>query len=83
MPLQTKTPPTVIAAAAVLVTDRRRHLPPCTPAHPRKQLSHTSALASSVSYGGQMLSTGADDSRAYSHARHLILMRCSIVDIIK
>jgi len=25
---------------------------------------------------GQMSSTGADDGRAYSHARHLILMRC-------
>jgi len=26
---------------------------------------------------GQMSSTGADDGRAYSHARHLILMRCT------
>ena len=36
-----------------------------------------------VSYGdmyagrGQMSSTGADDGRAYSHARHLILMACT------
>jgi len=75
--------PTITAAAAdVLVTDRCRHLPPRTPAPPRKQLSRTSVLAR-VSYGGmcpgtgQMSSTGADDGRAYSHARHLILMRCA------
>jgi len=66
-----------------LVTDRRRHLPPRTRAPPRKQLSHMSALAR-VSYRGgmcpgrgQMSSTGADDDRTYSHARHLILMCCT------
>ena len=82
MPLQTKTPTTITAAAAaaVLVTDRRRHLPSLTPTPPQKQLSRTSILTG-VSYGGmypgrgQMSSTGADESRVYSHARHLILMR--------
>jgi len=70
VPLHTKIPPTITAdAAAVLVTDIRRHLPPRTPAPPRKPLSRTSALAS-VSYGGHVskeranASTGADDGRA-------------------
>jgi len=57
--LQTKIPPTITAAtAAVLVTDRRRHLPPRTPAPPR-QLSRISALAR-VSYGGHVSGKGAN-----------------------
>jgi len=60
-------------------------LPGHTRPLPRKQPSRTSLsglLQATVSYGGgmypgrgQMSSTGADDGRAYSHARHLILMR--------
>ena len=60
MPLQTKTPPTITAAAAALfVTDGRRHLPPCTPAPPRKPLSCASAQAR-VRYRGHLYGEGAN-----------------------
>jgi len=56
----TKTPPIITAAAAAaLVTDRHRHLPPRTPAYPRKQLSRTSNLAR-VSYRGHVSGEGAN-----------------------
>jgi len=46
-------PPTITAAAAaLLVTDRRRHVPCRTPAPPRKQLSCTSSALARVSYEG-------------------------------
>ena len=50
MPRHTITDAAAAADVGLVVTDRRRHLPPRTLAPPRKQLSCTSALAR-VSYG--------------------------------
>ena len=44
-------PPSItVAAAALLVTDRCRHVPPRTPAPPRKQLSRILSALARVSY---------------------------------
>ena len=67
-----------------------RHLPPRTPAPPEATVAYVCPGLDGWSWGGlvmggqwgmypgreQMSSTGADDGRAYSHARHLILMCC-------
>jgi len=59
-------PPTITAAAAaLLVTDRRRHVPRRTPAPPRKQLSRTSCALARVSYGGGMWGRYCSEQRRH------------------
>ena len=80
-----QTPPTITAAAAaaaaaVLVGLTDADI--CPLAHPplpenncRVRLPWRGLVTGHVSGEWQMSSTGADDGRAYSHARRLILMR--------
>ena len=82
VPLQTKTLPTITAAAAaVLVTDSLTHLPPWTPApFPKNNCRvhlHWQGLPVAAWGGGKCqvpAPTMVGPYRAYSHACYLILM---------